>query len=150
MAQIYLYTIFEAPDRIAELRNIKTFGDWLMYLGLSASQAAQLIPETTASIPHNVSRTLIFHWKSGYRVIHPQQLRIMGDVMGERLTAELRRDIHRIESRDFRVEITRGATRWWVKAYTQCVKCGRWYHITREQSKRCRRCINRLKRARKS
>ncbi len=149
MAQIYLYNIFEAQDRIAELRNIKCFRDWVTYLNLSLTQAAQLIPETTASIPHQVSDSLISDWKKDRRKIHPQQLRIMGDVLGDRLTAELRRDIHRIESRTFRVEITRGATRWWVKAYTQCVKCGRWYNITREQSKRCKRCISKSKRVKK-
>jgi hypothetical protein len=146
MVSIHLYTIFESPDRIAELRDIRGFSDWMAYLVLSASQAAQLIPEVTASIPHQVSRSLIGDWKIDRRTIYPQQLRIMGDVLGERLTTELRRDIHRIESRTFRVEITRGVTRWYVKAYTICVKCGRWYHITREGSKRCRRCISRSKR----
>jgi hypothetical protein len=145
----HLYTIFEAPDRIAELRDIRNFGDWLTYLDLSFSQAALLIPEVKATIPHPVSRSLIAKWKIGARTIYPQQLRIMGDVLSERLTAELRRDIHRIESRTFRVEITRGVNRWYVKAYTNCVKCGRWYQITREGSKRCRRCISRSKRREK-
>lgn len=149
MEIIYLYTIFESPDRIAELRNIRSFGDWLTYLDLSASQAALLIPEVKAAIPHPVSRALIFAWKKNRRMIYTQQLRIMGDVLSERLTAELRRDIHRIESRTFRVEITRGVIRWYVKAYTTCIKCSRWYRITREGSKRCRRCISRSKCVRK-
>jgi hypothetical protein len=146
MVSIHLYSIFEAPDRIAELRYIRGFGDWLDYLNLSASQAAQLIPEVTSSTPHQVSRSLIFDWKKSRRTIYPQQLRVMGDVLGQRLTSELQRDIHRIESRTFRVEITRGVTRWYVKVYTTCVKCSRWYHITREGSKRCKRCITRSKR----
>lgn len=146
MVSIHLYTIFESPDRIAELRCIRGFGDWLFYLDLSASQAALLIPEVKAALPHPVSRALIFAWKKGTRTIYTQQYRIMGDVLGDRLIAELRRDIHRIESRTIRTEITRGVTRWYVKAYTTCIKCSRWYHITREGSKRCRRCISRSKR----
>ena len=146
MVSIHLYTIFEAQDRIAELRDIRGFGDWLAYLDLSASQAALLIPEVKSATPHPVSRALIFAWKKGTRTIYPQQLRIIGDVLGERLTGELQRDIHRIESRTFRVEITRGVIRWYVKAYTTCVKCSKWYRITREGSKRCKRCISRSKR----
>ena len=141
-----LYSIYETHDRVAELRKLRGIGDWLVYMDLSHAQACVLIPEPSAIHARHISRGQVNNFVQGRREIDPRQVRAIEDHTSKVLGDELRRDFHRPESREYRVEITVGVRRWMVKAWVQCVKCGRFYNATREQTRRCRRCISRSKR----
>jgi hypothetical protein len=141
----------EAQDPIAALNKVKSARDARALLGLSLRGISNRITDTTSHDLHHISRSQWCDIESGRRHLRVEQFRQIETVLAEALMNELAYDAMLSDvTRRFVVRITiRRDARWSTKVFTTCVKCQRAYNITRIDSKRCRRCINRSKRLQK-
>jgi hypothetical protein len=138
----------EAQDPISSLNKIKSASHARALLGLSLREIAKRITDTTSNDLHHISRSQWCDIESGRRHLRVEQLRQVESVLAEALMNELAYDAMLSDvTRRFAVRIIiRRDGSWMTKVFTTCVKCKRPYNITRIDSKRCRRCINRAKR----
>jgi len=145
-AKIPTLAYHAAQDPVSELDDVRGPRDARAFLDLSLSQIAALIPDTTAVLEHHIDRSTYCRWESGTRKPHINQVRIVERLLADAITREMAYDKMLDEpERRFTVRIEVGKSRWIVKAFTTCTKCKRLYHITRRDSRRCKRCIARSK-----
>jgi len=142
-----IYTLTESQDPIAALARLRGPADVRAFLDLSLSQIVLNITDTKARIQHPVHRSLYYYWETGARTPTTEQIRQIERMIEKSLHTELAYDSMLDESkRKFVIRISVGRSRWYVKAYTACIKCKRMYNIRRIASKRCKRCITKSKR----
>lgn len=136
-----------AQDPIAELGNIRDPRDARAFLDMSLSQITILIPNTTSSNHNHAAPSTYSDWESGRRTPHIEQVRVIETLLSDSITREMAYDKMQDEpERRFIIRIDVGQSRWTVKAFTTCTKCKKLYHITRRDSRRCKRCIGKSKR----
>lgn len=139
----------EAQDPIVSISRIKSPATARACLGLSLRGMAALITDTTSHDLHHVSRSWWCDVEHGRRFLKTEQMRQVENVLAEALMNELAYDAMLMSdvTRKFavRIQINRAGT-WTTRVFTNCVKCKRPYHITRIDSRRCRRCIRKSKR----
>jgi hypothetical protein len=140
-------TLTESQDPIASLARLRGPSDVRAFLGLTLGQIVMSITDTHAHIQHPVHRSLYYKWEIGERTPTVEQVRQIERLIEASLHSELAYDYMLDESpRKFKIRISVGRFRWYVRAYVACSKCKRMYNIRRIASKRCRRCITKSKR----
>lgn len=142
-----IITLTESQDPIAALGSLRGPADVRAFLGLSLRQISRGITDTRAHIEHPISRSLYYYWETEARTPTTEQVRQIERLIEKALHAELAYDVMLDESpRRFVIRISVGRSRWYIRAYVACTKCGRRYNIRRIASKRCKRCITKSKR----
>lgn len=141
-------TLSEAQDPVSAMSKIRSSAQARAFLGLSLTEMARRITDTTSHDLHHITRSQWCHFETGRRSIKVSQLRQVESILSETLMQELAYDAMLSDvTRRFavRIKVLRDG-RWMVRVFTTCVKCGKVYNIARIDSKRCRRCIARRKR----
>jgi transcriptional regulator with XRE-family HTH domain len=124
-------------SRLAELHRVKTLKDARRWLGLSLNELAKKIKPTGDRPQLRVSKSLIAKWENGTRTPSDEQVRRVGELVANKLTADFGFTI------GVKVKVN---SPWRITAWRMCVVCRRWFEMKRDTSRRCARCVRRGKR----
>jgi hypothetical protein len=130
----FVVTLAGGKDMLTmtDIQRIRTLKDARQFLGLSLRQASLLFNAKGTRSNTHVSKATICGWQSGYRVMPPEAVKRLGELLAEKLTNETKRTVG--------VRIAMGRT-WRVTAWAKCIECGKWFCLPRFRIRRCSDCL---------